>query len=151
LVVFVEFSSFGSAAAAQSLSPRFFLLSRDSRDGFAFGGINVPDPATTEELFEAGARNEEVPDGPANAEFLAKLANTRLGKTQEMTKLPIVEALALAGHIAAMGNDGLDDSIKGKAGHRCGVVNLAGPETELAPSAHAAGHIPHPQITPALD
>jgi hypothetical protein len=84
--------------------------------------INISNPAAAEKLFEPGAGNEQVADGPANAEFLAKLAGSWFGKTQEMAKFPVMQALALAGHVAAVGDDGFDNGVEVKIGYGSGSL-----------------------------
>ena len=123
-----------------------------NRPGFAFDGVfNVPEPATAEEFFNPGAGNKKVAGGAANTKFLAEFAGRRLGKTQEMAKFPIVQAVALAGHMGAIGDDRFDDGVEGKVGHGGGVVDLTRPEAKFAPGTDAAGDIPDPQKMPALD
>ena len=101
-MVFVGFSSFGSTTTAWRLSRGFIFF---NGGGFAFDGVNVSQPAAAEEFFNPGTGNEKMASGAANAEFLAKFAGGGLGKTQEMAKFPIVEAVALAGHMSAVGDD----------------------------------------------
>lgn len=113
--------------------------------------MNVSNPAVAEESFNPGAGNEEMADGSANAEFFAKFASGGFGKTQEMAEFPIVQAVALAGQMAAVGQDGFDDGIEGKVCHGGGIVDLARPETQFTPGADAAGDVPDPEKTPALN
>ena len=91
----------------------------------ALEGVKTPNPTAAQESFEPGTRDEEAADGTTNAEFPAQLAGGGLGEAQEVTKFPIVQAIALAGHVRAVGNDGLDDVIKGEFCHGSGVINLA--------------------------
>ena len=102
-------------------------------------------------MFDAGAGDEEVAAGSADAQFIAQAGQGGLGETEEVAKFPGVKAIVLAADMRAKGNGSTDDGFEFEIGDGSGVVNFAGPEAKFPAGAGTDGGVPNPDKPAVLN